>query len=239
MKKINYQTIWVSYEKEKFMTKAVIRLDLGLYEVVDKNQLPILLIVTQRSAYKNKSGSGLSNFQIEETYPLKCKESIDMVYVGQAENDKFIYHFYYLAVSFLEKLDEFIAGSNYDLIEDKNWDIYFKVLFPSEIELMYITNEIIVNHYLDNMKISTEKFKFKHWIYFNLYNDRDDFLDYAEKVDISVEDFGFEEKNNNYFVVVCHDGLFDKESINNMSYGLYHKAKKFNGIYDGWALCHD
>ncbi len=238
MKKINYNTIWVSYVKEKFMTEAVISLDLGLYEVVDKNNLPILLIVTQQSSSNNKPVTDSSNLQIEQ-YHFESKESIDMVYVGQVYNDRFIYHFYYLAISFLENLDEFFPDSKYELIEDKNWDVYFNILFPSEIELMYITNEIIVNHYLDNMTISTQKLKFKHWIFFNLYNDQNNFLDYAEKIDISIEEFGFDENNNNYFVVVCHDGQFDKESINFISHRLYDKAKKFNGIYDGWALCND
>jgi uncharacterized protein (TIGR01619 family) len=227
---------------------ASILVDLSLTQIAPIEDQTNLICVSIQMNFPREDGLSSSEEsrilnQIEDEIISSLTEQIEAVYVGRINSEgKIRSHFY--SGEEKEELEKTISNvkskyHNYKIeiedIEDKDWSIYFEVLYPHPIEMQSIQNTKVIKN-LEKHGDSLEKERLvEHWIYFKTETDREQFLN-------EIKDKGFEvvEKDNTdddelkFSLQLSRLDKVDYQSVDDYVLYLWETAQDFNGDYDGW-----
>ena len=123
-----------------------------------------------------------------------------------------------------------------DTKQDKEWNVYYKFLYPNPYELQTIQNRNIVMLLEQNGDNPEVKRKVDHWIDFKDKNNLKTFIDsVAEKGYEVLSEQGNDQKEFKYSVNITREDITVLSEVNNYVWELVELATENNGIYGGWG----
>ena len=122
-----------------------------------------------------------------------------------------------------------------ELTEDPEWDTYRNFLYPNEAVRTYMMNNRAVTQMSDAGDALSRPRFVEHLIYFDTIKDRELFIRYLGGTKYDIKDEHNTRRDSlRYQVRVARFGMVSLEEMNNQTTYLCSKARKFNGVYDGW-----
>ena len=119
-------------------------------------------------------------------------------------------------------------------IKDRKWNFYETVLFPTELELVYIENEKIILLLQDEEEDLSVSRDVEHYISFTTPTQKDKFLEALCLDGFSLKDEISSEEFTNGIALVknhCVTPLIIKEVVT----ALFEVIKENHGYYEGWS----
>lgn len=237
---------WVFYSCEIDGQPASIFLDMAVAEDAPLAHLPVAAWVQLRmpqvhehGAADGEEGERLNAIESALTAALVSRST---AYVGRiTTNGRCDFHYYTSAASgWKERVTAalqgfpgcaFTCGSR----PDREWDIYFDCLSPSEEDLVRIQNRRLC----DALQRSGERFEqmrpIEHSAYFPDAARRERFIERAAQAGWRVvELLDPEARGEQYGVRVSASGIPSHQRIDALTLPLFHAAEDCGGEYDGW-----
>jgi len=119
--------------------------------------------------------------------------------------------------------------------EDRLWDQYLKVLYPSEDELQRISNRDVLAALEKNGNVASLPRPVQHWIFFPSDDTRDLFKVAAESAGFEIDSvYEVENKESRFAICVQKIQAVDSPAIDTTVLKLFHLAREHRGEYDGW-----
>ena len=168
------------------------------------------------------------------------REKFEAIFVGRltSDNSRDFYFYFKEAPEVDYILSENLKNfTSYDFYfdDDKNWALYFNVLYPNPKQNQSIINRKVLLNMRKNGDSLQEPREVNHWAYFKSKKDRNTF----EKT-IRYEKFKIIRKNMDnqenlpYGIVFSRKDKVDFDEIDKYTIELFIIAEKLNGLYDGW-----
>lgn len=221
--------------------------DLGLNSVAPVPSFSTLLTFITYFNQPNEDGLTSNSEdeiinQIEDEIINSLITNYTIVYAGRIKfSGKMHSYFYFENKQNVEdKIEELNSKySNYrfeyTIGDDSDWTAYFEVLYPSEFEMQIIQNGKVIENLREHGDLLVKERPVDHWIYFQNFNDRGDFLNW-------IKDLGFEVVEQNeigsdelsFSLQLSRIDKVDYENVNDYVLFLWQKAQEFRGEYDGW-----
>ncbi len=244
----NYEEDWAGY----FCTIGdgqigAVMVDIGLAQIAPVESKSFLLTFTTKMNNPTEDGLSSENEtdklnQIEEDLIESLVTKNEVIYTGRIKfSGKMQSYFYSENIAGLESaISNLIANFpdysfEHKFTEEKNWEAYFEVLYPSPFEMQVIQNgRVIENLEKHGDKLEKERLV-EHWIYFQSEIDREHFLE-------AIKGEGFEMVNKDttsfgdspFSLQLSRIDKADYQSVNEYVMNLWEKAQEFNADYDGW-----
>jgi hypothetical protein len=118
---------------------------------------------------------------------------------------------------------------------DRDWDIYFERLSPSDEDLVRLQNRRICDSLAGSGDRLEQARPIEHWAYFPDAQARARFVQQAEALGLSVrEQIEPEERGDQYGVRVAQTAVPARAAIDALTLPLYRAAIACHGEYEGW-----
>ncbi len=244
----NYEEDWAVYFSPIHEGKiGSILVDLGFNNVAPIKSQPNL--ITVKMFMNNPAEDGLSSAeenpllnQIEDYYIELIVKKYRATYPGRLKYDGQIFSYFYS-----ERTDEIeniiekirVQYSNYrfeyNVIEEKDWNAYFEVLYPSPMEMQSIQNALVIENLEKHGDKLEKERQVDHWIYFNSISDRENFIEAIKEDGFEIENKNkISDEENPFQLHISRTDKVDYQSVDDYVLYLWEKAQEFNGDYDGW-----
>lgn len=132
----------------------------------------------------------------------------------------------------LHLADSYFRDIKITFENDPDQKCYFDFLCPNEIEQQIVSDNHLLQAFIDrkdNLETPREIF---HYLYFNNLDDRKIFENFAVNEGFKVTQTEPPNEDNQYLLVISHQDA--PERISTTTTYLAEQAKIFNGYYDGW-----
>lgn len=149
---------------------------------------------------------------------------------------KLYFYFWDEEIKFEEILETVFKGFsdyeyNFEIKEDKNWEIYKKYLMPDKYEYQTVKTRSVVNNLYEMWDLPEEERQIDHFIIFDKKEYSEDFLKEVEKENYLLVN-KWQRDNKEFFVEINRDdNLLEEEIHDKISY-LLKISEKHNWCYD-------
>lgn len=235
---------WASYLKKSDDDPMSIFVNIGLSRIAPiANYSTLLCISIDYTSKENgfpidEDLDKLSS--IHESLIEAFREKFKAIHAGSITSDGtrafFIYFKKEVQVKkMLFKLLQGFSSHTYCFSKDKNWDLFWGVLMPSEDQHQSIQNGRVLDD-MESQGDSLQKArKVSHWAYFKSEKDQNSFEKSVESENFKVLSKSFDKENSLPFeIVFSRVDHVNYDDIDVYTIKLYHIAKALNGNYDGW-----
>ena len=181
-------------------------------------------------------------YAIEEKIEKAIDE--DSRYAGRVTTDGLEYYLVYTKnpPKIIRKLEKIEKEYNYkielSLREDKEWKIYFDMLYPSPKEKQKFHNTTLIRKIIQVGSNPEKEHLIDHAIFFNSEKDRDQYLKELKKRKFPMEKYEFfdDRKNEKPFTLqISIRSVLKIDLVNNSTNIFVDLADKYNALYDGWG----
>ncbi|WP_156306727.1 DUF695 domain-containing protein [Sphingobacterium endophyticum] len=116
--------------------------------------------------------------------------------------------------------------------EDKKWDDYFTLAYPTAFQMEMIKNRSNLRALVDaGDRLSKERLIY-HNLNFEKEEDLNEFLDYARQEQFSLTSKVLSQEK--WRICISRLDFLSYESIDSLCLPIWEKAQVYNGNYDGW-----
>jgi len=227
---------------------ASIFVDLGLFESAPEAARPWLLRVATPLLAPREDGLS-DDAETEALYGLEdllfseIARGLQARYVGRMTTQGRREFFYYAGdptglTGAMEGVQR--AFPQYALThssrEDRDWQLFFDVLYPSELDLQSIQTRRVVQQLSEEGDDLTTPREVEHRAYFPTVHAREQFLQQIgpEGFRLSLDELDEPDAEYRYGVSFCRVDRADLESIDALVIDLYLRVGTAGGEYDGW-----
>lgn len=118
--------------------------------------------------------------------------------------------------------------------EDKDWDCYFKLLYPNKYSMQQIQNNKVLDDLLRDGDDFSKKRIIEHWVYFKERDAADNFIKKATEANFNL--FANETLDRGgVFYKIGVSRMDAPENIDQITRFLLNASEEFNGYYNGWG----
>ncbi len=121
-----------------------------------------------------------------------------------------------------------------NIIKDKKWNFYERVLFPTELELAHIQSEKIIFLLAEEGEDLTLSRDVEHYISFLTPTQKNKFLNTLSLEGFSLKDEISAEEFENGVALVKNHAVTSEEVTKNVN-ALFANVKENQGFYEGWS----
>ncbi|SFE52777.1 TIGR01619 family protein [Chitinophaga sp. CF118] len=243
----DYRPDWDIYTCHIEDTPAIIGLDLDLRRFAPLNNKPFSLYI---SVYLNdprpdgfpKAEEFETLGEIEDGLVLQLEQSLQAHLAGRTISAGIRDFYFYIGNPLLH--DKFIGDVmvrfpgykyDYEVKEDKNWELYFDFLLPDIQEFQRMQNRKVLRTLKQNGDIEDKERHIDHWIFFTTEADRDLYWKQIQPRGFIVEGWPAESDSDlPCGLQVSRNDKTDEDSIDAVVMLLWELARKMNARYDGW-----
>lgn len=132
----------------------------------------------------------------------------------------------------------FNKSQNYLIItRDKNWDYYYKNLYPINVSNDYFLNQEYLIELANKGDALTGLRRVEHWMSFNSVKNRTKFIENVKSLNFSIDSVQTK-KNNKYLykLMISRKDSVYPEYINNLTSLLKTLTHTSKGVYGGWGI---
>lgn len=174
--------------------------------------------------------------------PAMTKNKL-IVYVGRVTRDTKRLFFFYAAPHInaeqsIQSAMQAFPDYHYSFGKksDRDWNIYFRNLYPNEVNLQMMSNSKVLESLRNNGDSLEIARPIDHWIYFKSLNEQSNFIKKVEDLGFAVVEKTTVEENENYpyKLIISRKDHVDQLSIDQCTLVLFELAKQENAQYDGW-----
>src|SRR5262249_47692288 len=122
----------------------------------------------------------------------------------------------------------------YGTKDEPGWEQYLTCLYPAPDEYQRIKNRHVVEALMENGDTLEDPRPVSHWAYFRSREDRTAFTERAVGAGFAAVGESEADGKRPFGVTVERTDAVDWQSINDVTDGLFHLAREFDGTYDGW-----
>ncbi|MBF9254376.1 DUF695 domain-containing protein [Pontibacter sp. 172403-2] len=244
----DYSPAWEVYFCHIEDQPAFVSVDLTLAEIAPVAAKPNLIEVA--AALRTTDETGFPEAEewemlekIEDAVVQLLEEKLGALFVGKTlHSGKRGLYFYSEQVLQLEGCVEAVKQKfpQYLLVsqatEDKDWEIYFELLYPDDESMQRIQNTRLMQQLEEQGDQAYVPRKITHWLYFKTATDRAAVLQALTAQNYTLELAEEEPKEEVYpqKLVISRQNKADDETINEVTMELFRLAQQHNGEYDGW-----
>lgn len=244
----DYSPAWEVYFCHIEDQPAFVSVDLALADIAPVASKPNLMEVavalqtTDETGFPEAEKWGMLE-KIEDVVVQLLEDKLDALFVGKTlHSGKRGLYFYSDQVLQLESCVEAVKQKFPDYLlvsqatEDKDWEIYFQLLYPDDESMQRIQNTRVMQHLEAQGDQAFVPRKIKHWLYFKTALDRETVLKAltAQHYTLELAEEEPAEKIYPQKLVVSRQNKADDETINEVTLALFRLAQQHNGEYDGW-----
>ncbi len=240
---------WENYVLAVDGKPVSINVDLGLFSKAPIKERPIVIIL--RTKIKNPDTQGMP--YPEEYAPLLSMEDSLIYNLGKETGAIFtgrftqrgLREFYFYApdtIGFQKSVHAAMASfSGYEWLSqaksDPQWDNFFTVLYPSEVELLRIKGRRQIELILKDDAKQNDSKMVHHTFTFPTLKDREGFLKNLEWTGFEIIYLPLlpDTKTNKFTLEMQRKAVLSLEWIDQFVVPLYKATKRYNGKYEGWA----
>lgn len=223
-------------------------IDLGVAELAPMLDKPNLAWVSLKMNYPREDGLSSSEefdklVEIEDALQAFIVKQFAVTYAGRLTTDgqrDFFFYFGETAFSdtaISETMHAFPEYQyEYGVKEDKDWTLYFELLYPNAIQMQRIQNGRVIDNLVENGDALTKKRQVDHWLCFKTENDRQLFLEKIEGDGFSIINQSVNAENIDFpfALQIARVDSVDIDSVNDYAIMLWTIANECDGDYDGW-----
>lgn len=178
-------------------------------------------------------------FEDEEAIVQALIKQTRAIFAGKIEyKDAHALYFYNHSAKGMENVVKELLSAKYKyntyFSKDKHFDLYYKDLFPSDVNLQKIDNRHLVQKHEAFLQ---EPVSIVHILYFSTPKQRENFTNTLEESFQIEELFNAEEQGEySYGLYLCEEATLSVEHLNKTAEYFIPKIKSFYGVYAGWDL---
>lgn len=246
--KPNHKQEWDFYFDNIKNNQASLFIDLGLKNVAplkDKPYAVMISIKMNNSREDGLSSSEESNslWEIEKKIVEKSNSALNAIYAGRVTSNGYRDLYFYVSdtMGYDKVFSEMITnypGYHFNYVSkfDKQWAIYFRILYPTPEKFQSIQNRRVVDQLEKNGDKLTKAREVDHWIFFKIEKDRNTFLSKIKSDGFTVVDKEYDKKLGEfpYKLHIKRVDKIDWNSVDKYVLYLWKTANECNGDYDGW-----
>lgn len=228
---------------------ASICLDMAALDERDPNAFRHLLLVKAR--LRNPREDGLH--RPEENEPLYALEDalhealgdvLDAAYVGRvtAGGEREFAYYAPKRHRFQEILETVMEGFDYEWqcghVEEPGWNYYHEILSPGPHDMQGIMNRSVVENLKKHGDVLTTPRNVDHTLFFATAEGRGQFIAEVEPEGFRVQqtqDRDEPDDEQPFMVELGFTQPVDTDSVDQVVFGLLHRAESHGGRYDGWG----
>jgi uncharacterized protein (TIGR01619 family) len=244
----SYQGNWESYVMEVNRKPVSVVVDLGLRPAVPMKDHPYVVILRTKILSPEANGQpGASERErldaMEDQLVTQLNRYCGAIYAGRF-TQRGLREFYFYAldtVGYLMGVQTAMAGfTEYQFLcqakEDRAWENYLQVLYPSEKDLEMIMQRRQVDLLVRKGDALLRSRRIDHYFYFPTKSRREDFLRSISGDKFQIGDMNDETGNTElpYALHLFRDDIPSYRNIRQLFMPLWENARKYGGRYDGW-----
>jgi uncharacterized protein (TIGR01619 family) len=242
------QARWDVYNKKTTDGEQLIRVNNSLYDVEPVAATPYLVKVTHRYSGGGKSKlptktelANLIRIQDDTKKLIATKTTCNLAGASSRQNTCDIYFYVTDTTDLRHMIQKQYKKHHYskyavNIKEDKKWDGYFSVLYPSEEERQMIYYKRMVARLLKAGDVLNKPHKVTHWVYFK---NEEDMLTYKQMLTNNIDaKYTFESQQKNpyarYQIKFYHLTPITAEAILGTVKDIKGQMVLNAGSYGGW-----
>jgi uncharacterized protein (TIGR01619 family) len=240
---------WESYVMEVNKKPVSVVVDLGLRSAAPMKDRPYVVILRTKILTPETNGQpGPGERErldaMEDQLVNQLSRYSGAIYVGRfTQRGLREFYFYTLdTVGYLKGVQTAMSGfTEYQFLcqakEDKAWENYLQVLYPSEKDLEMITQRRQVDLLARKGDALVKMRRIDHYFFFPTKSRREDFLRSisGDKFQLGgMEDASSDTRDLPYALHLFRDDVPSYRNIRQLFMPLWENARKFGGRYDGW-----
>lgn len=181
--------------------------------------------------------------KIEDELELFLEKKSETIYAGRTTSaGQRQFYFYSKGIDsvdvFIEDFFRNYSQYKYKLGQryDDQWEVYFGLLYPSQLDLQLIYNQRIVEALAENGDNPDLSHHIDHWFSFEKKKDLNDFIKALQRKDFIIEKNEVDKtaKTHPYTLQISEENKTDLDTIDNSVLQLFELVEKHNGVYGGW-----
>jgi uncharacterized protein (TIGR01619 family) len=228
---------------------ASIFVDLGQAATAPEKDRPRLLRVTVKMQVARDDGLSDDEetetlYAIEDELFANVSRALRARYVGRLTTQGSRVYFYYggagdgFAGAVARAFESF---PKYEFVcvdeQDPDWDIYFGLLHPGDLDMQTIQNRRVVERLTTSGDDLTQPRNVDHWLYFPSESSRSQLIAQVESEGFAIEPFAAEKPDAEFGfgLRLSRSDRVDLETIDALAIDLFLRAEQCGGQYDGWG----
>lgn len=227
---------------------AAVFVDLGRAESAPEPKRPWLLRV--QVPLRIPRPDGLSDqdetetlYEVEDELFAAVAQGLRACYVGRvtSQGRRELFYYGHSAEGFEPAVARAAARfPQYEITsraqEDRDWDVYTDLLYPSDLDMQSIQNRRVVDHLTAEGDNLAQPREIVHWLYFPSEHSREQLIQQVENDGFATELFQTEKPDDEfaYGLRLVRNDRAELDFLDPLVSDLFLRAQSAGGEYDGW-----